>query len=364
MLRGMGNSGKLGTGYIPSPPDYRNNIAAVAAAAVAPAFKLATALDNDLTFLGPVMMQAQEPACVSHSIALILKLYFFQTTGKVIDFSPRFLDTLVKRYDGLGDPTNRATQGTYPQLVLKLAATFGCATQATLPNDTTLPVLQYRNDSLLTPAVFAEAAQYKIPGYIHVASDFNALRGATQLYGALSIGMFIGAEWWTPSWAPKDIDPLRTPNPEVSGHQVVMKGWKSATLNMLRNSWSAAWCNEGEASFDGNAWLPFIQEAWAIAELPQDVVDFLKSLPAPADFHYEWLSNMSEGMQSKDIEMLQVAFMILGYLQPIQPAEFGYFGPKTAAANLAYQLANKIAPTSANDVGPLTRASLNTRFAV
>lgn len=314
-------------------------------------------------------MQAQEPACVSHSVVMLLKLYWYRKTGKVVDFSPRFLDTLVKRFDGLGDPADRAVQGTYPRMVFMLAVEYGCATNATLPNDTTLPVLQYRDDSKLTPAVFAEAAQYKIPGFVHVPSDFYSMRAATQTWGALSVGQFIGDEWWTSaagvtSWARNDINPIRVPKTVVSGHQTVMTGWTGATINRGRNSWSSAWDDNGDYDFDGVAWTPFIQEAWAVAELPQDLVAFLKMLPSPDNFFYEWSFDLRQGQQSEQIAMAQVAFMILGYLQPIQGSEFGIYGPKTAAAVQAFQIANKISPTASDTIGPKTRAALNKRFAV
>lgn len=364
---------QLGTGYVPSPPDYRDRIAAALSPLMPAPVALASTFDTDLSVLGPVLMQALEPACVSHSIALLLKLYWYRKTGKIVDFSPRFLDTLAKRYDGLGDPADRAVQGTYPRLVFWLAVNFGCATQATVPNDTTLPVLQYRDDTILTTAAFAEAAQYKIPGFVHVPSDFYSMRSATQIWGALSVGQYIGDEWWTSpagatSWAKKDIEPnfdgILTPHTIVSGHQTVMKGWTSATLNRGRNSWSDAWDDAGDYDFDGVKWAPFIQEAWAVAELPLDLLTFLKILPAPDAFFYQWTQDMQLGQKSEAIAMAQVAFMILGYMQPIAPDEFGIFGPKTAGANLAFQIANKISPTAAGTIGPKTCIALNKRFAV
>lgn len=365
--------GQIGTGYLPSPPDYRDRIAASLSPFTTASAPLESTFATDLSILGPVLMQAQEPACVSHSIALLIKLYWYLKTGKVFDFSPRFLDTLAKRYDGLGDPADRAVQGTYPRLIFQLAVQYGCATTATVPNNTSLPVLQYRDDSILTDAAFAEAAQYKIPGYVHVPSDFYSLRSATQIWGAISVAQYIGDEWWTSqsgsvSWNKKDLEPngdgILTPKSIVSGHQTVMSGWSTAILNRGRNSWSSEWDDEGDFDFNGVTWSPFIQEAWAIAKLPQDLITFLKILPAADNFFYQWNTTMTLGQKNEQIAMAQVAFMILGYMQPIAPDEFGIFGLKTAAANLAFQLANKISPTASNTIGPKTCAALNKRFAV
>lgn len=350
------------TGALLSSTDYRDKLVAKAVGAGITPPVLPATLNTQLA--PTVLMQAQEPACVAHSAVDTMKVWWFRETGNWVDFSPRFLDILAKRFDG-----QAIDGGTYPRLVFKLMQQYGCATEATLPNDTTLPIADYRDDKLLTPAVFAEAAKYRTPGYISVPLDYVSTRQAIFLYGAISSLFIIGAEFYTAangqaSWLDKDIDPLRTPASPISGHQLTPKGWSSPTLNVLRNSWSAAWANNGENKYDPTAWSPFIMEQYAIAEIPPDVFDFINALPSPVDFHYQWNVNLKLGDDTLDVKFLQVAYMILGYLKPITPAEFGIFGPKTAAANLAYQSNNNIAPTSINDVGPQTRASLNKRFAL
>jgi hypothetical protein len=345
------------TGAIISPPDYRDGYAASAVAEQIKKQIILPALYR--TPLSAPMMQALEPACVSHSIADLLKLYWFRKTGKMVDFSPRFLDILAKRYDG----QNRVTGGTNPRLVLKLAVQYGCATTATLPNDTSLPILEYRDDSKLAPDVFAEAAHYKIPGYISVPLDFVSSRQAIYLYGGISALFQIGSELWTPSWAGKDIDPLRVPKTIVSGHQMTPFGWEDDTYNDLQNEWSSAWANYGRAKYDPRAWSPYIIEQWAVAEIPPNVQDFLKVLPSPSAFHCKWEKDLALGDNDDGVKFAQIAYMILGFLSPVPADELGIFGPKTAAANAKYQQAHRILP-SPNHIGPQTRAALNAEFAV
>lgn len=348
------------TGGIASPHDYRDGIVSAAVVAQLSSVQVPATYQTDLP---PHLMQAQEPACVSHDAVDNLKLYWFRKTGEWVDFSPRFLDILAKRFDN----QDRATGGTYPRLVFQLMAKYGCATEATLPNDTTLPVLQYRDDSLLTAAVFAEAAKYKTPGYVSIPLDFASTRVAVFVYGIVSALLQIGQEFWTnaagqSSWADADLDPLRTPKVIVSGHQLGIKGWVSATLNTLRNEWSEAWANKGDANYDPHAWAPYVIEQWAIAEIPPDVTDFLKNLPAPAAFHYTFNTDLTLGDYSDEVRFAQTALMILGFLAPLTPDDFGHFGPKTAAAVLKYQQANRINPPSQNHIGPQTRAALNKQF--
>jgi hypothetical protein len=353
----MNEQQTINTGALISPHDYRDAYAASAvAASLGAQIQLPTSYK---TPLASPMMQALVPACVSHSVVDTLKLYWFRRTGKMIDFSPRFLDILAKRFD-LQD---RATGGTYPRLVFKLAVLYGCATTATLPNDTSLTVLEYRCDCKLTPEVFAEAAKYKIPGYFSVPLDFQTTRQAIYLYGGISTLFQIGDELWIPSWADKDIDPLRIPKRIVSGHQMTPFGWEDGIYNNLQNEWSDRWADYGRAKYDSKAWSPYIIEQWAVAEIPPNIQAFLKALPSPTAFHYKWQKDLALGDNNEDVKFAQIAYMILGFLAPVPADELGIFGPKTAAANAKYQQAHRISP-SPNHIGPQTRAALNAQFAI
>lgn len=292
-----------------------------------------------------------------------MRRYWYKQTGVWINFSPRFLDILVKQIDGL--PIDA---GTWDRLVLSLAANVGCCTEGLLENNTNLPITEYRDPSVITQAMRDEAAKYKIPGFVRVPSDPLSIRNAMYLYEALTGTFIIGDEFWTKpdgtfSEASVDIDPLRTPKTIVSGHQMSDIGWDSPTLNLVRNQWGLGWGNNDENHYDPVLWQPFLGERWAIAEVPNDLKSFLKQLPSPTNFHYNWQRNLKRGDYNIDIGMVQVAYMILGYLAPLTADEFGHFGPKMALANYKYQVANKISPSS-DDVGPKTRAALNAKFTV
>lgn len=336
-----------------SPPDYRDRVAAEALAGEPVPVILPNTLD---TQLGPVLMQGKIPACVSHSVVDIMKLWWFRKTGVWIDFSPRFLDILSSEVDIPIDGGRR------PRTVLKVAMNRGCCTTGTLPNDVSLSIPEYRNAKLIPDIAYKEALQYRIPGFIGVQLDMQNMRTGLYLYGALSTLFAVGDQMFSPSWLPKDTDPLRTPNPVNSGHQMTVKGWSSPTLNLLRNEWSDAWGNNGETEYSTADWAPFIYESWSVAEIPTHVIELMKSLPSPANFHYQWGVNMAIGQQSEDIKFLQIALMILGLLKPINPEDLGYYGPKTSAAVLAYQNNHGIHPAAPNSVGPKTRDALNRQF--
>jgi hypothetical protein len=295
-----------------------------------------------------------------------MKYHWWNKTGESIDFSPRFLDTIVKRYDGLSN--YRATAGAWPRLVLKMAAKYGCATTKTINNDTSLSAIVYRNDSALTDEAMEEAEKYRIPGYIRINDDAESVHRAIWEHGIVSQLVQIGSEWWKGvdgrnSWTERDISPLRTPAKVVSGHQVNPKGW-NGNLSTLRNSWGYEWARAGEADYFPDEYARFIFETWAVADIPANVKSFLADLPAPGDFHYVFRKEVHFGQYDLEIKWAQIALMILGFLPPVPPEELGWFGSKTARAVEAFQRANGITPTSALDIGPKTIKALNERFAI
>lgn len=356
-------------GAIPSPKDYRSDIVQEAVLAAISPVELPAALQTDFQKLG-ILYQRLIPACVSHAVAEAMKLWWYLKTGQIVNFSPRFLDVMYQRIMNIDPATD--TGGRMPQVVLKIAQTYGCATEATIVNDTTLSIASYRDQASLTAQALAEAAQYKIPGYVPVSVDPFAIKQNIALYGALITLMQIGSEWWTAqngsiSWAQADIDPVRPPQTVISGHEVLVSGWNAADLMHLVNSWSTAWAQNGESDFIFGEWQKNIVEMWAIADVPAATLKEVQSLPSPAEFKHSFSTDIVYGQSGPEVRALQIALAIAGFFK--YPSITGNYGNVTAAALLQYQIANNVAPLSelnflkGRRCGPATRASLNAKFA-
>lgn len=279
----------------------------------------------------PVLMQAQRSSCVSHWAAKALQLYWWKKAGKIIDFSPRFLH--VYTAPGMSD-----SDGRDPRVVANTMVKIGCCTTALLPNDVTLNDHDYSR-ATITQAMLDEAKQYTIPAYSFVNPDQYSIRHAIYHKGTVGLMFQVGNEWYTPSWLPQDINPLRPPHPVTSQHEVTGEHWDGALEGIL-NSWSSAWDEGGYGEYNLNNYAPL-----QVICIDDYTVDFN---PIPyAQFKFN--KDMAYGQTNPDILQLQKR---LGVIQT------GYFGMLTRAAVIKYQQAHSIVP-AVGYCGILTRTSLN-----
>lgn len=343
------NNKEIAFGAVPSIPDYRDMMVAQAMGEVPSTLPPYFHAENQ-----GVYHQRKIPACVNHAIYKLGQIYWYRKTGKWINFSPRFGDVLAKRFDG--QPLDGGTQ---PRLSAKLACDYGMATEATVKNDTTLPLATYRSPSILTPEAFADAHLWKLPGYIPIPIGKNSLRQAVIKYGAVALLFPIGEEWYTSkagqsSWDKKDIMPLRSPHVPIGGHEVVQIGWDDASLERILNSWSISWADLGENTYDLSKYPPV--EAIAIGEVPNEVKKLVKGMPSPQEFRHIFRNDLQAGQTGDEVRALQIAMAIEGCFN--YPEITSTFGPVTQSAVVAFQKKYGIEP-SAGYVGPKTRNLLN-----
>lgn len=103
----------------------------------------------------PHFNQRDIPACTAHSMVTMMQIEWYGYTGKMINFSPRFLDILS------WTPDLDISDGRDINVIMTLVSKVGCCTEDLLPNDTTLSIEQYRNRGIITKAMLIEAAKYR-----------------------------------------------------------------------------------------------------------------------------------------------------------------------------------------------------------
>ena len=357
-----------GTGAIPSPRDYRD----IQLASIAP---LATALPpkhmEDVSML-PVWHQRKLGACVGHAFAKYKQHLDFLDTNKVVPLSARYLYALAKCRDGYTD------EGTYPRLVASILYNEGCATEKTVPNDTTLAHEAYvygRKEANLPAGANKDAIPYKIASYAF-ANPQNVVelkRAIVEGHGA-SLLLQLGAEWYTAksgviTWEGKEIIPLRAPKTVISGHEVFLFGYEDTedgrTKFFVFNSWSTDWGDDGLAWFYHDEYKKYLVEAVTIVDVPNHVLDEVHNLPPEDKFKHSFNTNLVFGQRGDEVTALQTALKIDGvYTGPIT----GYYGALTAAGLLAFWKKYGLTTNLENlilrgrSAGPKTRAKLNQLF--
>jgi peptidoglycan hydrolase-like protein with peptidoglycan-binding domain len=186
-----------------------------------------------------------------------------------------------------------------------------------------------------------EAKQYTIPAYSFVNPDQYSIRHAIFHKGAVGLMFQVGNEWYTPSWQPQDINPLRPPHPVTSQHEVAGEHWADA-LEGIENSWSERWNEGGYGEYNLSNYAPL-----QVICIDDYTVDF-NPHTTPAQFKFA--RDMWYGQTNPDIKQLQIRLGVI--------PQSGYFGVLTRAAVINYQLGKGIKP-AVGYAGPLTRNSLN-----
>lgn len=376
-------------GAIRSPQDYRQvTLEHIAGAAPkVPVYNFHIADFN----LVPDVFQRQIGACQNHAYVEVQMHREYRLTGVMPTLTPRFPYTLCKIEDGIVD------QGTYTNMPFKMGVKYGVATDAVMPNDTTLSYDAYtygRSIVNMPQAAFADADKHRIPGYVQVGSYANGVT-VDQLYQALQrepdgivIQIAVGAEWYTAangqtSWAKSKVLPIRKVVTAIDDHDITLIGieTEAATgrvMGFFRNHWSKAWASTGgipnstlPENNDGDiGWFYFDQhpivDAFMPSEIPDALLAIIKALPAQKNFNHNWGTDLEVGMKGPDVTALQIALKIVGTF-PFTQAVTDYYGPITAAAVQAFQTEYKVASAQSianakGNCGPATRAALNKIF--
>lgn len=328
------------TGAIVNPnPDWRD----IPYAMVASAAPLPETYKTNIDALD-VLHQRKIGACVGHAFAKYLQYAHYRRTGEVVKFSARYLYAMAKSMD------NHAGEGTFPELVAKIAKNYGCATEETCPNDTTLDHEAYvynRNKDNIPAEAHAEAIKYKIGGYAFVNfRNIWEVKQAIYENGMVACLLRVGKEWYTDkngkkSWDKDDILPLRKPESIISGHEVVLYGYDDKNLYQLANSWSTKWADKGNGNLLDKEYNPYLIQGIIIKDLPPAIIEDLHNLPVDAPRH-TFNQNLEYGMRNNsEVKHLQD---ILKYekLMDLNVPSTGNYLEITQKAVLAYQKKYKL----------------------
>ena len=188
----------------------------------------------------------------------------------------------------------------------------------------------------------------KIQGYasVDVSDSQSIARAINESEGGILCRYGCGDTWWLPSWLPKDINPLRKPIRDTSGHAILMTAFEYTYnfMQKLANTWGKDWNLQGNADIDYSNYPMY--EAWTI--LPT----------APVVPPYKFTRDLFYGSRGDDVKMLQKWLNKNGYTVTLNGQETSFFGRDTRSAVANLQKANGLFPAWGY-FGPKTRAYVN-----
>jgi len=197
--------------------------------------------------------------CVACAITTYVEYLYWKKTGKYTRLSVAFLYLVTKKLiDG------NTEEGTSLHSGIKAAMKYGICTESTFPTNYDLIHTQFIRQPI-PPEAYTEAINYTIGGYVSVPIDRSLFAAAIFKYGMLLTRMEVGSTWFTPSWLPKDIFPLKKPTVVISGHGIDHHEYdltKEKSKFGFLNWWSVGWGNKGTGEHLMEDYEP--TEAWAL----------------------------------------------------------------------------------------------------
>lgn len=255
-------------------------------------------------------MQGKQPACGAHAGAIVANIL----DGTGFRGSPEYLWDKIKLIDGFA-----VEDGTDLASILKTLANKGICSFSMLPNHADIETLaQYADASKITQAMDADASKHTVmPAYAFTWSPtLQDLKDAVYTHKAVILLMRIGAEFWTPSWSEKDILPLKTTFPIISGHFVTAYAYDEQYVYFY-NHWSQSWGRQGIGYFTQD-YMPRIMEMGTVLDV----------------MSYVFARNLKLGDTGTDVGILQLFLKKMGFFTA---GVTSYYGPVTQAAVKAMQ---------------------------
>ena len=256
-----------------------------------------------------IEMQDQQPACGAHSGAEVINILKGIERGSVVRVSPQYGWDLIKTIDGLS-----IESGTDIVSLMK-SLTKGYCDFALLGNNVEESLTAYADAGNMTNDMQLNAVNNQLStAYAFTANPTMAqLKAAIFAHKAVVMCVEVGDEFWSPSWAEKDILPLKTGRPIISGHFITAYAYDTQYIYFY-NHWSAAWGRAGIGYFAEN-YLSHVIDMAATVDLTQT---------------FTFTRTLEIGMSGTDVGILQMILKAENI--PHAPNTTSYFGTVTKAA--------------------------------
>lgn len=339
-----------GLGARLNPPDVRDvHLAQVQAPVAVP-----MQYDTDLSIL-PTENQKDKGTCVGQGEGKGMEYFEVKETKKFTRLSKRYLYIKCKEIDGIPNE-----QGTFPRTAAKVLFDNGIAEERLVPDNNDLPYSEYMKPTL-TDEVGKNARIRRVNGYAVVANSIDAIKQAIYQNGVVSATLQVG------DWSSMPLKPL----PSAGLHRILFKGYREFMNGAVRdleirfrNSWGPEWGMQGEGVILWSEYKDFIYDLMTYVDLPNEVIEDLKTKP------YQFTKTLKKESYGVEVMELQKRLSktpekFYNYKKNGSLYFSLYFGNETEKALKAYQKARGIvsfgtpSTTGYGQLGPKTRAKIN-----
>lgn len=204
--------------------------------------------------------QGQIGICTGAALVVsIIEYLYWLKTGKYVKLSVAFLYIVTK----LKVDVN-FVEGSSLRSALKAAYKYGVCTESTFPTNIDISHGEFLAQTIPKQA-WNEALNYTIGGYVSIPVDQSLIAAAVWKYGPLYARFEVSDKWFKPSWFEKDISPLVSGKPVLSGHAVAITAYDLSNAKnpmWLKNSWGPEWFRNGSGLFNFSDYKP--TEVWAV----------------------------------------------------------------------------------------------------
>lgn len=289
----------------------------------------------------PDFNQGMLGTCVAHAFAYAKMLLDFLETGKVIQYSRRFIYSLARKY---GNFTNDDSQGLFPRDAVKVLTVIGADKERGL-DDNTLQHSVYVNGLTVTEEMRKDAIAGQIGKYAFPDNTLFGLKQAVFKEKVVPVTILI-------DWSKIDSDgTVHAPKSIQGSHEVDIIGWQlhNGKERLIFKNWWGVWGTNGKGFINADEVEKVIVDSVVFTDVPNDLIERAKKT------QYIFLTDLKVGMTSTAVGQLQKRLIAYGVATFKEPTNF--FGPLTFNALVQYQ---KMKNLKADGVfGLKTREAMN-----
>ena len=292
----------------------------------------------------PIMNQGQTSSCVAHAIAKCIGILNFRENGKYLDLSRRWIYSYR---------SNKPQPGMWFDQAMEYVRKNGVPLELLLQSEG-LTEEQMNNNADVRAYIIQIAEVFKTLGWVQLRPtgdkryDIEEIASIIEARGHILLGYRFHYDEWTAF--PKVLRPDPPNHHAIAGTDNTL--YEGDKKNIIDDSWGNQTAINGKRLISQDFTTQRCTFAGYFLNL---AVNTDPEQPKPK---YNFTRNLSYGMENDpDVRAYQD---ILKYeeLFPDNVESTGSFYGLTAKHNEQFQIRYGISPTSANNVGPLTRAKL------